>query len=176
MQMLQLNPYQIADAFPEESRDLIPKFLKVLKALEWSIYEKEKLIMDMPVSAQEKSLYMMFAQTGVNLEIRNRIRIYEKVMDIVNNGYSKDLEFNLAVKKAKLSPIEGMYQFQRLRSATNRIHCSCPFHGEDKHPSFVVYKENNTFHCFTCKISGDAIDFFALINKVKFTDAIKALS
>lgn len=174
---MNLNPYQVANAFPDESRELIPKFLKVLKALEFEVYEKEKLIMEMPVSVPEKALYMLFVNGSINQEVSAKIKFFEKVMEILNSGYNQNnLDFNLAVNKAKLSPIADMYQFQRAKITANRLHCSCPFHGEDKHPSFVVYKENNTFHCFTCKISGDSIDFFALVNKVKFTDAVKALS
>ena len=34
----------------------------------------------------------------------------------------------------------------------------CPFHAEDT-PSFTLYPKTNTFHCFGCGASGDAIEF-----------------
>lgn len=173
---MHLNAYQIADAFPDEARELIPRFLTVLKALEWDIYEKEKMIMNMPCTAAEKDLYILFARSTFEQGISKKIHLFEKVMSLVNGGFNKDLSFNLAVKKAKEIDIESLYQFQRKHVTDNRIKASCPFHGEDKNPSFVIYRDNNTFHCFTCKISGDSIDFYMLNNKVTFTDALKGLS
>lgn len=172
---MNLNAYQIADAFPDEAREFIPRILPVLRSQILDYHEKVIEIMNMPVSADDKNLYIMIAESMVKNETKDMIRTYEKVMELLNKDYSNDLTFKKSVEKAKTVPIERFYQFQRSRVTVNRIHASCPFHGEDKHPSFVLYRDSNTFHCFTCKISGDSIDFFSLIHKVKFTDAIKEL-
>ena len=36
--------------------------------------------------------------------------------------------------------------------------CKCPFHkgGEEKNASMKIYEETGTFHCFTCKETGNA--------------------
>ena len=39
----------------------------------------------------------------------------------------------------------------------------CPFH-EETNPSFTVYPETNTFHCFGCGITGDWRKFLKLID------------
>jgi DNA primase len=50
----------------------------------------------------------------------------------------------------------------------------CPFHDDD-HPSFVVYPETQTFHCFGCGAHGDAITFMRRIENLTFRQALDAL-
>lgn len=51
----------------------------------------------------------------------------------------------------------------------------CPFHGE-KTPSFTVNEENQYYHCFGCKESGDVIKFVQKIENVDFMDAVKIMA
>ena len=51
----------------------------------------------------------------------------------------------------------------------------CPFHKE-KTPSFSIKREDNTFKCFGCGISGDSIDFTAKFNDVDLLEAAKILA
>lgn len=39
----------------------------------------------------------------------------------------------------------------------------CPFHSETN-PSFTIYPETNTFHCFSCLKSGNWISFLRIID------------
>ncbi len=50
----------------------------------------------------------------------------------------------------------------------------CPFHTE-KTPSFVVYKDTQSFYCFGCGIGGDAVSFIRNIERLDYTDAVKLL-
>ncbi len=50
----------------------------------------------------------------------------------------------------------------------------CPFHTE-KTPSFVVYKDTQSFYCFGCGIGGDAVSFIRNIERLDYTDAVKFL-
>jgi DNA primase len=51
----------------------------------------------------------------------------------------------------------------------------CPFHGE-KTPSFVIYPKSNSFFCFGCRASGDAIEFVKRHDNVPFIDAVRKLA
>ena len=51
----------------------------------------------------------------------------------------------------------------------------CPFH-EEKHPSFTVYPDTQTFHCFGCGSHGDIFDFIEKIRGVDFMEAVKILA
>ena len=50
---------------------------------------------------------------------------------------------------------------------------SCPFHGEDKHPSMKVYKDG--FYCFACGLHGDVFDFVQNMEHCDFKTAFKIL-
>lgn len=49
----------------------------------------------------------------------------------------------------------------------------CPFH-DDKSPSLKIYTETNTFNCFGCGATGDAIEFCALKEGDKHKGLLKA--
>ena len=50
----------------------------------------------------------------------------------------------------------------------------CPLH-PDKNPSFVWYKNSNTWWCFGCSQGGDIIEFIMKLSNVSFVDAITYL-
>lgn len=50
----------------------------------------------------------------------------------------------------------------------------CPFH-EDRHPSFKVDLDRQTFHCFGCSAHGDVIDFIRNLHNLTFKDALRYL-
>ena len=50
----------------------------------------------------------------------------------------------------------------------------CPFH-EDRTPSFCVYPETGSFHCFGCGASGDVIDFVRRAEGLGFREAVQRL-
>lgn len=59
---------------------------------------------------------------------------------------------------------------------TGRTHKGCcPFHDE-KTPSFVVYENSQTFHCFGCGEGGNAINFLMKTKNMSFVEAIKELA
>lgn len=51
----------------------------------------------------------------------------------------------------------------------------CPFHSE-KTPSFTVYPQTQTFHCFSCKESGDVFAFVMKQRSLSFPEAKQELA
>jgi len=80
----------------------------------------------------------------------------------------------LNVEAAKAVPIEDVHEFAKARISSTRIHANCPFHDE-KHPSFVIYRKTNSFHCFSCKKSGDVITFIQKMFGLNFVESVKYL-
>lgn len=52
---------------------------------------------------------------------------------------------------------------------------SCPFHGEDVHPSAVIMPDNR-WRCFTCNEHGDAVDFVAKMFGCSLMEAANRLN
>lgn len=51
--------------------------------------------------------------------------------------------------------------------------CSCPFHGQDRHPSMKIFKDG--FHCFGCGAHGDIFKFVQLMEQCDFKTAFYKL-
>jgi DNA primase len=51
----------------------------------------------------------------------------------------------------------------------------CPFHagGMERTPSFVIYLEQNSWHCYSCGEGSDVIGLVMKLQNLKFIDAIK---
>ena len=50
----------------------------------------------------------------------------------------------------------------------------CPFH-DDQNPSFVLYPQTQSFHCFGCRAHGDVITFLMRIESLSFREAVDTL-
>jgi hypothetical protein len=51
--------------------------------------------------------------------------------------------------------------------------CSCPWHGQDRHPSMKIY--DDSFRCFTCGESGDVFSFVQKMEGCDFKTAFMTL-
>ena len=54
----------------------------------------------------------------------------------------------------------------------------CPFHkgGEENNASMKIYEETGTYHCFTCKETGNAISFLKKHDNLDFIEAVEQLA
>ena len=79
----------------------------------------------------------------------------------------------LNVDDAKKVPIEELL-IEAPRVSGNRLFYCCPFHKE-KTPSFIVFTDDNHFHCFGCGCHGDSITFVMKLKNYDFKEAVKYL-
>src|SRR4051812_4030198 len=63
----------------------------------------------------------------------------------------------------------------RLARAGRNLKGLCPFHSE-KTPSFVVYPNDGSYHCFGCGASGDAFNFLMKTDGLDFRGALETLA
>lgn len=61
------------------------------------------------------------------------------------------------------------------RSHGRAVHLRCPFHVE-KTGSLVVYTDDQHFHCFGCKATGDVLDAVQKLDGLSFMAAVHALA
>ena len=75
--------------------------------------------------------------------------------------------------RVDIEELIGRYVEIRHRSSRNPV-ALCPFHTE-KTPSFVIYRDTQSFYCFGCGVGGDAITFIRNIENLDYVEAVRYL-
>jgi DNA primase len=78
--------------------------------------------------------------------------------------------------KQKTDIVEVIGQYVSLSKSGRTFRGLCPFHSE-KHPSFFVYPEQGSWHCFgACNTGGDAFSFIMRKEGIDFGEALRRLA
>ncbi len=104
--------------------------------------------------------------------INKRLRyLVSKNSPLLPRRKSFDLE---QIKRTDIVQIAKYAGYHVITTGHNRHKMKCPYHDENT-PSFVLYSDNNTFHCFGCQAHGDVISLYMKLNQCNFIEACKAL-
>ena len=78
--------------------------------------------------------------------------------------------------KQKIDIAEVVSQYTTLTKSGRTFRALCPFHSE-KHPSFFVYPEQQSWHCFgACNTGGDVFSFIMKNQNIDFGEALRLLA
>ena len=78
--------------------------------------------------------------------------------------------------KERLDIVEVIQSYVPLKKAGRNYKGLCPFHAE-KTPSFVVFPETGTWHCFgACGTGGDVFSFLMKRENIDFGEALRVLA
>lgn len=78
--------------------------------------------------------------------------------------------------KERLDIVEVISAYVQLRKAGSIYKGLCPFH-QEKTPSFVVYPDRGSWHCFgACGVGGDVFSFVMKRDNLDFREALEVLA
>ena len=79
--------------------------------------------------------------------------------------------------KSRLDIVDVISQYVELRKSGRSYSAFCPFHADARTPSFVVFPETQTWHCFgACGEGGDIFTFLMKRENLDFGDALAELA
>jgi DNA primase len=74
--------------------------------------------------------------------------------------------------KENLKVEDVLSSYINIKKAGKNYTALCPFHAEDT-PSFYIFPETQTYHCFGCSAHGDVINFIKEYENLNFIEALK---
>ena len=77
--------------------------------------------------------------------------------------------------RQKTDIVETIGRYVTLKKAGRTFRGLCPFHAE-KNPSFFVYPEQQSWHCFGCNTGGDVFSFIMKKENTDFKEALRLLA
>ncbi len=78
--------------------------------------------------------------------------------------------------KQRIDIVEFISRYTQLKKAGATYKGTCPFHSE-RTPSFVVYPQSGTWHCFgSCGTGGDLFSFLMKKENIDFREALQILA
>jgi hypothetical protein len=109
------------------------------------------------------------------LEANGHILRLKRMLSIFSPAGEKLERWQEKVEIARHYPITELARSKlELRPAGRNFIAICPFHSE-KHASFYIYPETNSFYCFGCGTGGDNLKLTMHLHGVDFKEAVRML-
>lgn len=162
-------------------KEMIIEKLKDVKENQAIVTEKIKQALKQIYTAETDEFSRWFGEQVVKLYLlpklnecnQHRARL-KRTLNILTPKATRNTGQE-EIEKARHYPISEIARHRlSLRSYGDKFSSLCPFH-EEKHASFYIYPETNSFHCFGCQESGDIIKLTMHLYSASFREAIQML-
>src|SRR5579883_3373754 len=108
--------------------------------------------------------------------VSNAIRHIRSVVESsADRSMATDAQTPIERIKQKLDIVDEIGAVVSLKKSGKAYKGLCPFHGE-RTPSFYVFPDNGTYHCFGCHEYGDIFTFVEKQQNLDFRDALALLA
>lgn len=179
-----LSDRELLETFPE-AKKIIPEKIKEWQEREKEVKEIIKYSLKLIKDKVKDKLGRWFWREVVKMDIKkdlleynkqifrlNRLNRLEKGKPLTQKILSED-----GVENAKQASIVDIASpiVTKLRKVGKNYIGLCPFH-QEKHPSFYIYLDTNSFYCFGCQKGGDVIKFVELAYNYSFKQAVEYLT
>ncbi len=172
-----LTAREIAEAFPEEIREIVPRYLRLaeraLKAMEELLAPE---LVRVPKQHRPAAWLLLRTAWGVD-ELEAKVEAYRRLLNLVEQRDRKERCINVRELKQCVNVLEVCRNLGlELKPSGRYFRARCPFPDhEDRCPSFVVNPETGYFCCFGCNRRGDVISLLRELRGLSFSEAIKEL-
>lgn len=138
------------------------------------LFDKLDIKMNSQAAQENFELYDRLATWQEN--IGRQIEQLKKSQRAKINIFEFSYELIAEIKdRVSIADMVDQLNIKRKRSGSNRYVLNCPFHDENT-PSFMIYIEDDNYHCFGCQAHGDVIDFYQNYLGIEFDEALIQLS
>lgn len=177
-----LSDRELLQVFPQ-AKETLPEKLKEWQDRKKEIKEVIKYNLRLIRSRVKDSLSRWFWREVVKMKVADELLEVErqiqrlKRLNLISEGKIPNPKIlgQEKIEKAKLTPIvEVASLFLKLRRMGKNYIALCPFH-QERHPSFYLYPDTNSFYCFGCNQGGDVIKFVELAFNYSFKEAVEYL-
>ena len=181
-----LSDKELIELFPE-AKEIISEKIKEWQEIEREIVEGQVKPFLRKLKGVKDEIKRRFYKESLKLMVNpmlvkaiNNIQRLRRLEFIANYRPKKDVkskarDFEAKIEQAKQTPIVNIASsFLQLKKSGRNYKALCPFH-QEKHPSFYLYPETNSFYCFGCNQGGDVIKLVELAFNLEFKEAIEYL-
>lgn len=178
--MHNLDPTDWLLVFPEAREYLLPRIRQIeteIQATKTTIERLLRLTMD--------SRDSWFVREYIKAFHVNRLLDLKRECRRLNGYFPQNTSITTTrmgvdrnlIDRAKEYPIMQLAEgyIGEMRRSGKTYRALCPFHNE-RTPSFYLYPETNSYHCFGCLAHGDVISLAQKILNLGFIEAVKYLT
>ncbi len=107
---------------------------------------------------------------------RNLIRQQRDLLLLKSGNYKSQETYHIRIETVNSKDILIVCDNLGIqyKQSGNRYVALCPIHN-DKHPSFTIYPDSNSFYCFGCNVGGNNINLVEQVNGCDFKEAMQFL-